>query len=254
MIELYGNASPNLIKVLFMLGETRLPYRINYLNIMGGDNFEADYIAINPNAKIPAIVDTDGPGEAPITVFESGAILVYLAEKSGQFYGNGPRERAAVMQWLMLQMSGIGPTFGQAVHFRENGPAPADSEYPRNRYFSESLRLCEVLDQRLSEHENLAGDAFSIADMATFPWLRNYPHTLGIDLAPMPHLQRWREATEAREGFQRILPTLDAMIERGLEEQKHADPDKVDRFFRRGRWTRKPDSNPQRAGFGEVRP
>lgn len=254
MIELYGNASPNLIKALFMLGETELPFEIRYVDIMGGENFTPEYLAINPNAKIPAIVDSEGPEGKPVTVFESGAILVYLAEKTGRFYGRSSSERAEIMQWLMLQMSGIGPTFGQAVHFRENGPAPKGNEYPRIRYFSESVRLCEVLDKRLSKFENLGGDTFSIADMATFPWLRNYPRTLGIDLSEMPHLQRWREATEAREGYQRITKTLDEMVERGLREQKNADPDKVDRFFRRGRWARKPSSNVDRPRFGEVRP
>ncbi|MFV8819352.1 glutathione S-transferase family protein [Haliea sp. E17] len=254
MIELYGNASPNLIKVLFMLGETRLPFEVKYLNLMAGENFDADYLAINPNAKIPAIIDRDGPDGEVVTVFESGAILVYLAEKCGQFYGNTASQRAVVMQWLMLQMSGIGPTFGQAVHFRENGPAPAGSDYPRTRYFTEAARLCDVLDARLAQSENLAGDEFSIADMASFPWLRNYPATLGIDLTGLPHLQRWRAATEAREGFQRIRPTLDAMIARGLEEQKVADPDKLDRFFRRGRWARQPASNPGGPAFGDVKP
>jgi len=216
LIYLYGNASPNLIKVLFMLGETGLPFEVKYINIMAGENFDPAYTAINPNAKIPSIIDDDGPGGQPITVFESGAILFYLAEKTGRLFGDSATERAHIMQWLMLQMSGIGPSFGQAVHFRANGPAPADSEYPRNRYFSESVRLCEVLDEQLGKCQNLAGDAFSIADIATFPWLRNYPATLGIDTSEMPHLQRWREATEARPGFQQILPTLNGMIERGL--------------------------------------
>lgn len=253
MIDLYGNASPNLIKVLFMLGETELPYRIQYVDIMAGENFDPAFLAINPNAKIPAIVDHEGPEGKPHTVFESGAILVYLAEKTGRFYGENAAERSNILQWLMLQMSGIGPMFGQAVHFRANGPAP-DAEYPRTRYFTEAARLCEVLDQRLARSEYIGGPAFSIADMATFPWLRNYPQQLGIDLSELPHLQRWRVAMEQRPGFQRILDTLDALIERGLQDQKKADPDALDRFFRRGRWARHPDATTDRPGFGEIKP
>lgn len=254
MIDLYGNASPNLIKVLFMLGETGLPYQIKYVNIMAGENFDPAYLAINPNAKIPSIVDHDTPGNAPVTVFESGAILIYLAEKTGRYYGRDARERTEVLQWLMVQMSGIGPTFGQAVHFRENGPAPTGSDYARTRYFTEAVRLCELLDNRLAQCEYIGGEEFSIADMATFPWLRKYPEQLGIEMSPLQHLQRWRTATEARAGFQSITAQLDALIERGLEEQKHADPDALDRFFRRGRWAKRPSVDSGRPGFGEVRP
>ncbi len=254
MIDLYGNASPNLIKVLFMLGETELPFRIQYVNIMGGENFDPAFTALNPNAKIPTIVDQEGPEGTPHTVFESGAILVYLAEKTGQFYGRTATERSEILQWLMLQMSGIGPMFGQAVHFRANGPAPEDSDYPRTRYFTEAARLCDVLDQRLSHSEHLGGAAFSIADMATFPWLRQYPEHLGIDMSALPHLQRWRVAMEARPGYQRIRDTLDALIERGLRDQQKAEPDAVDRFFRRGRWAKHPDASGDRPGFGEIKP
>lgn len=254
MIDLYGNASPNLIKVLFMLGEIQLPFQIKHVNLMAGENFDPRYVAINPNAKIPAIIDHDGPERKPVTVFESGAILVYLAEKTGCFYGRNATERSEVLQWLMLQMSGVGPMFGQAVHFRENGPAPTDSEYARIRYFTEAARLCEVLDHRLSQSEYLGGAEFSIADMATFPWLRKYPEQLGIDMSGLPNLQRWRIATETRPGFQRIIGTLDSLIERGLQEQKNANPDALDRFFRRGRWAKKPDETSDRPRFGEVKP
>ncbi len=254
MIDLYGNASPNLIKVLFMLGETRLPFQIKHVNLMAGENFDPAYLAINPNAKIPSIIDHDGPGNKPWPVFESGAILVYLAEKTGQFYGRDAAERSEIMQWLMLQMSGIGPMFGQAVHFRENGPAPADNEYPRIRYFTEAYRLCEALDVRLSEKQYLGGDDFSIADIATFPWLRKYPEQIGIDMSTLSNLNRWRVEVENRSGFQRITSTLDALIERGLQEQKEADPDALDRFFRKGKWARQPRETSRRPGFGEVKP
>lgn len=254
MIDLYGNASPNLIKVLFMLGETELPFQIKHLNLMAGENFTPEYLAINPNGKIPAIVDHDGPENQPWTVFESGAILVYLAEKAGRFYGRNTQERNEILQWLMLQMSGIGPMLGQAVHFRSNGPAPGDNEYARIRYFTEASRLCDVVNHRLSQREYLGGDEFSIADMATFPWLRKYPEQLGIDMTTLPHLRRWREVTEARPGFQRITGTLNALIEHGLREQDKADPDAVDRFFRRGRWAKAPDETTERPKFGEVRP
>jgi GST-like protein len=240
MIDLYGSGSPNVVKVLFMLGETELPFEIQYVNVMAGENFDPVLVALNPNAKIPVIVDHDGPDGRPVSVFESGAILVYLAEKTGRFYGRNLAERAAILQWVMLQMSGIGPMFGQAVHF--TGVAPQGNDYARTRYFTEAARLCGVLERRLSESRYLGGADFSIADMATFPWLWKYPKQLGIDLGGMPNLERWRAAMEARPGFERVRSTVRALVQRGLAEQGNADPAVLDRFYLRGRWAIKPQS------------
>jgi GST-like protein len=239
MIDLYGSGSPNVVKVFFMLGETELPFRIEYVNVMAGENFDPAFVALNPNAKIPLIVDHDGPDGRPLTVFESGAILVYLAEKTGRFHGRSLAERMTVLQWVMLQMSSIGPTFGQAVHFK--GVAPEGNDYALTRYFSEAVRLCGVLDRRLSESEYLGGPEFSIADMATFPWLWKYPKQLGIDLSGLPNLERWRAAMEARPGFERIRGTIRELVQRGLVEQQNAPAEVLDRFYRRGRWAASPE-------------
>jgi GST-like protein len=242
MIQLYSCGSPNVMKVLFMLGETGLPYETRYVNIAAVEQYEPWFVALNPNSKLPVIVDSDGPEGSdgkPFTVIESGAILVYLAEKSGQFFGKSAAERSVILQWLMLQMSGIGPTFGQAVHFTNVAPQ-AGNEYSRTRYYSEAVRLCEVLDARLKDNEFLGGKDFSIADIATFPWLWRYPKQIGVDLSGMPALERWRAAIEARPGFQKIRDEAVAVFKRGLEMQRSADPDKIDRFFLRGRWARKP--------------
>jgi GST-like protein len=242
MITLYACGSPNVMKVLFMLGETGLPFETRYMNIAAVEQYEPWFVALNPNSKLPVIVDSEGPDGCngkPFTVIESGAILAYLAEKTGRFHGKTAAERSSVMQWLMLQMSGIGPTFGQAVHFTNVAPGEGN-EYARTRYYSEALRLCEVLDARLAQSAYLGGSEFSIADMATFPWLWRYPKQIGVDISAMASLQRWRAEMEARPGFQKIRDIAVGFFKRGLELQRGADPDKIDRFFLRGRWARKP--------------
>ena len=164
MIELYGSGTPNVIKILFMLGETELPYTVHKVNVFAGDQFKPAFTAMNPNSKVPVIIDTDGAGGKTITLFESGAILIYLAEKTGKLLPTEPEARAHTLQWLMWQMAGIGPMFGQAVHFTRY--APPGQDYGRARYLTEAKRLHEVLDQRLGESEYVAGDFFSIADIA----------------------------------------------------------------------------------------
>lgn len=238
MIEVYGGGSPNVLKVFFMLGELELPFEVKDVNVMRGEQFKPEFLALNPNAKVPVIVDHEGPEGKPHAVFESGAILVYLAEKTGRLYGKNPAERSVVMQWLMLQMANIGPMFGQAMHFKYI--APAGNDYARVRYYTEVVRLCQVLDQRLSQNEHLGGAEFSIADIATFPWLWNYPKQLDIDLSTLPNLQRWREAMEARPGFLRIRDMYRRIVQTGLEQQRNPDPDAEDRFYRRGRWAVQP--------------
>ncbi|MEW5726238.1 MAG: glutathione S-transferase N-terminal domain-containing protein [Pseudomonadota bacterium] len=199
MIDLYTWGTPNGRKVSIMLEEVELPYRVHPIDIGKGDQFEPGFVAINPNSKIPAIVDTDGPGGEPIQVFESGAILVYLAEKTGRFLPADPRGRAETLQWLMFQMGGIGPMFGQAHHFRRF--APEQIPYAIARYTNEASRLYGVLDRRLGEAEYLAG-AYSIADMATFPWVARWEWQ-GIELSDFANVQRWHDAIAARPAVQR---------------------------------------------------
>lgn len=199
MIDLYTWGTPNGRKVSIMLEEVGLPYRVHPIDIGKGDQFEPEFVAINPNSKIPAIVDADGPDGTPIQVFESGAILVYLAEKTGRFLPADPRGRTQVLQWLMFQMGGVGPMFGQAHHFRRF--APERIPYAIARYTNEASRLYGVLDRRLGEAEYLAG-AYSIADMATFPWVARWEWQ-GIELSDFANVKRWHDAIAARPAVQR---------------------------------------------------
>ena len=204
MIDLYYWPTPNGWKISIMLEECGLPYRVVPVNIGQGDQFEPEFLAISPNNRMPAIVDPEGP-EGRIAIFESGAILLYLAEKTDRYLPTDMAGRHEVIQWLMFQMGGIGPMLGQAHHFRLYAPEKID--YAFNRYTNEAARLYRVVDKRLSEHDYLAGD-YSIADMATFPWLR-YHENQGQKLEDYPHLKRWYDGLEARPAVQRGLAILE---------------------------------------------
>ncbi|MGB0683774.1 MAG: glutathione S-transferase family protein [Magnetovibrionaceae bacterium] len=202
MIEFYTWGTPNGRKVSIMLEELGLPYAVKPIDIMADDQFSEAFIAINPNAKIPAIVDPDGPDGKPISVFESGAILIYLAEKTGSdLLPTAPRERTEVMQWLMFQMGGVGPMFGQTNHFLKF--AKEDVPYGKNRYRTEAHRLYGVMDRRLGEKAYLAGDSYSIADIATLPWVARWEwHE--IDLAAQaPNVKAWMDKLMARPAVAR---------------------------------------------------
>ena len=205
MIDLYTWPTPNGHKVHIFLEETGLEYTVIPINILTGDQFDPAFLKISPNNKMPAMVDRDGPDGKPYGVFESGAMLLYLAEKTGQFMPSGMAERYTVIQWLMFQMGGIGPMLGQAHHFRLY--APEKIEYAFNRYTNEASRLYRVVDTRLAEVEYLAGD-YSIADMATYPWLR-YHENQGQKLEDYPHLKRWYDALSARPAVRRGLAVLE---------------------------------------------
>jgi len=235
MIDFYAHTTPNTLKVFFMLGETELPYRVKRVRLYSGEQFQPEYLAIHPYGKVPAIVDPDGPGGAPHTVFESGAILHYLGEKTGKLLGRDAAERSRVMQWLMLQMSSIGPMFGQATHF--NRAAPEANDYGRRRYVSMAIRLLEAVDRRLGEAEYLAG-AFSIADVATFPWLWKHPGMLGLETSEYRNLNRWLEQVERRPGFARNYGEYRALVGLDRVDREAASEDDVDRFLGRGRWFR----------------
>lgn len=199
MIDLYTWRTPNGRKVSVMLEEVELPYAAHPVNIGKDEQFAPDFLAISPNNKIPAIVDRDGPGGGPYSVFESGAILLYLSEKAGgRFLPRDARPRYDVMQWLMFQMGGVGPMFGQAHHFiRAKEAVP----YAIERYRNEAKRLYGVMEKRLSAHEYLAGE-YSVADIATYPWVgRHEMHQ--VDLADFPQVKRWFDAISARPAVQR---------------------------------------------------
>jgi GST-like protein len=205
MIDVYTWATPNGHKVHIMLEECGLPYAVHAVNIGTGDQFRPEFLAISPNNKIPAIVDSDGPEGRPISLFESGAILIYLASKTGRFLPKSDRKKFEVLQWLMFQMGGVGPMLGQTHHFRLY--APEKLPYAIDRYTNEAKRLYGVIDKRLSRSEWLGCDEYSIADIATFPWLRNWKNQ-GIELGDYPHLKAWFERIEARPAVQRGVQVL----------------------------------------------
>jgi GSH-dependent disulfide-bond oxidoreductase len=204
MIELYTWPTPNGHKIHIMLEECGLPYQAHAVDIGAGDQFKPDFLKISPNNKIPAIVDTDGPDGKPISLFESGAILIYLAGKTGRFLPQDVRGKYVALQWLMFQMGGVGPMLGQAHHFRLY--APEKIEYAFNRYTNEAKRLYGVMDRRLGEVEYFAGE-YSIVDMAIFPWTRSHANQ-GVDLGEYPNVKRWYDAVAARPAVQRGLKVL----------------------------------------------
>jgi len=205
MIDLYTWPTPNGHKIHIMLEECKLPYRVHPINIGAGDQFQPDFLKISPNNKIPALVDSEGPDGKPISLFESGAILVYLAAKTGQFMPKSDRAKYEVLQWLMFQMGGVGPMLGQAHHFRIY--APEKIEYGINRYTNEAKRLYGVMDKRLQTSPWIGGKSYSIADMAIFPWLRSWQNQ-GIDWADYPNAKRWHDDIAERPAVQRGVQVL----------------------------------------------
>lgn len=204
MIDLYTWPTPNGHKIHIMLEEVGLDYNVIPINIGKGDQFDPDFLKISPNNKMPAMVDPDGPGGKPISLFESGAMLIYLADKTGRFMPSDDRGRYDVLQWLMFQMGGVGPMFGQTNHFRSY--APEKIPYAIDRYTNEAGRLYGVMDRRLGEAEYLAGD-YSIADMATWPWMRN-PDRRGQVIDDFPNVKRWFQAIESRPAVARGIKVL----------------------------------------------
>jgi GSH-dependent disulfide-bond oxidoreductase len=231
MMDLYALTSPNVQKIFLALEELELPYNTKFIDVWKGEQFAPEFIKINPNSKIPAIVDHDGPGGKPYTVFESGAILLYLAEKTGKLLSKDPRKRFDAIQWLMVQLTGVGPTFGQWTHFTMF--APKDNEYSKSRYRTEMKRLYELLEKRLGEAPYLGGEEYSIADVATFPWTRNHD-AQGVKWADNPNLARWFDAIAARPAVKRALDKV-AQIKSAREV---ATDENKDRLFGRGRYAR----------------
>jgi len=209
MIDVHYAPTPNGHKVTIFLEETGTPYRISLVNILTGDQFKPDFLKISPNNRIPAITDTaPADGGAPISVFESGAILEYLGDKLGKFFPKDPRGRAEVQQWLFWQMGGLGPMAGQANHF--NRYAPEKIEYAMKRYTTEVARLYAVMDRRLADRPFLAGE-YSIADMASYPWVATY-EMQNQKLEDTPNLKRWHDAIAARPAVKRAYELGDKHI------------------------------------------
>jgi GST-like protein len=211
-IDVWSWPTPNGHKVHIALEELELPYRVVPVNIGRGEQFNPEFLAITPNHRIPAIVDPKGPGGQPVQLFESGAILIYLAEKAGRLIPADAAARYTCLQWLMFQMGGVGPMFGQYNHFAAY--APEKLPYAIERYENEVKRLHRVLEKRLKESAYLAGDEYSIADIATFPWIRN-PDRRGIDLSEYPGVKRWHDAIAARPAVQRGVAVLSEHQRRG---------------------------------------
>ncbi len=208
MIHAYTWPTPNGHKLHIMLEECALPYEVHAVDIGEGEQFDPEFLKFSPNNKMPAIVDDEGPGGEPISVFESGAILYYLATKTGKFMPSltsDPRGHVAVMEWLMFQMGGIGPMMGQNNHFRAY--APEKIPYAIERYGNEVRRLFGVVDRRLAENEWIAGEAYTIADMASFPWMRNHERQ-EVPIADYPNVGRWLDTIAARPAVQRGLEVL----------------------------------------------
>jgi GSH-dependent disulfide-bond oxidoreductase len=209
MIDVYSWATPNGHKVHIMLEECGLQlgrdWRVHPVNIGTGDQFQAEFLKISPNNKIPALVDSDGPDGQPLSLFESGAILLYLAAKTGRFLPAGDRAKYEVLQWLMFQMGGVGPMLGQAHHFRIY--APEKIAYAIDRYTNEARRLYGVMDRQLGKHRYIAGDEYTIADIAIFPWLRSWQNQ-GIAWADYPQLKNWFDEISSRPAVMRGVQVL----------------------------------------------
>jgi GSH-dependent disulfide-bond oxidoreductase len=205
MIQVHTWATPNGHKVHIMLEECGLPYEVHAVDIGAGDQFKPEFLKISPNNRIPAIVDPDGPDGQPMSVFESGAILLYLAGKTGKFLPKSTRGKYKTLEWLMWQMGGFGPMLGQAHHFRLY--APEKIEYGINRYTNEAKRLYGVLDKQLSKNRYVACDEYTITDMAIYPWARSASNQ-GIDWADYPHAKKWFDEIDARPAVQRGVKVL----------------------------------------------
>ncbi len=217
MIDLYSWATPNGHKIHIMLEECGLPYKVHAIDIGKGDQFTPEFLRISPNNKIPAMVDHDGPHGKDFSLFESGAMLVYLAEKCGKFIPHNIAERYITLQWLMFQMGGVGPMLGQNHHFRIY--APEKIPYAIDRYTKEASRLYGVIDKQLAQTKYLAGNEYTIADMATFPWLRSYEKQ-GQKLEDFPHLKKWYEEIDARPAVIRGVKVLTELRKEGPIDDK----------------------------------
>ncbi|HEY2534607.1 MAG TPA: glutathione S-transferase N-terminal domain-containing protein [Xanthobacteraceae bacterium] len=233
MIDLYALTSPNVQKIYIMLEETKLPFKEHFVDVWKGEQYDPDFLKISPNGKIPAIVDHEGPDGKTYTLFESGAILMYLAEKSGKFLPKDTAKKYDALQWLFIQTSGVGPMFGQFTHFKLFAPTGGHNDYALARYQTEVKRLYEVLEKRLAKMPYLGGDEYTIADIATFPWTRNHD-SQGVKWEDNPNLARWFKAIDERPAVKAALAKVGAI----KSNRETATDEQKDRFFNRGRYAR----------------
>ncbi|MEP7243487.1 MAG: glutathione S-transferase N-terminal domain-containing protein [Gammaproteobacteria bacterium] len=242
MITLYGMSSPNILKVTIMLEESGLDYQMRYVNLFAGEQFADDFLKISPNNKVPAIHDDDGPGGAALSLCESGAILLYLAEKAGRLLPTEGAARALTIQWLVIQLASVGPMFGQYLHFARY--APAGSDYGLERYTSELRRILTVLERRLEVEAYLGGPHYSIADIATYPWVRaattQFPCLAVAEgshaLERYPALRRWYECLGARTEVVAGLTSGERFLPEDIKALSSLDADGMDRIMGRGRF------------------
>jgi GST-like protein len=237
MLTLYGGSSPNVRKVSTLLEELELAHDYRLMDVSGGDLWTPEFASLNPLKKIPVLVDTQGPTGELCTVFESGAILIYLAEKSGRFLPASGPARYAVIEWLMVQMAEIGPSFGQFTHFRRF--APGEHPYALSRYETQAVTLFEVLDGRLGQSAFVGGADYSIADMATFPWIANRHNTWGGSIDSFTHVKRWFDLVSARPAVQRMLEAYKSIEAKSGQNRLAAGDDSTDRFMGRGAYAKR---------------
>jgi GST-like protein len=240
MIDLYAMGSPNVVKIYIALEEMGLPYAVHPVDVFAEGQFDAEFLKLNPNAKVPVIVDSDGPGGKPYTVFESGAILQYLADKTGKFLAKDGAARYDALQWMMVQMTTIGPMWGQYVHFWRFAPQGKDNpgnDYALDRYRTQVRKTLDVVEKRLGEAAYLGGAGYSIADIATFPWLRATGMFLGKDVeAKYPKVVAWVAGIAARPAVVKALAAVDDVRGKVTQFDK-ASPEAMDRTFGRGKYT-----------------
>ena len=229
MINLYALTSPNVIKIFIMLEECGLSYNIITVDVWKGDQFRPEFLQLNPNGKIPVIVDRGNMETTPIVVFESGAILMYLAEKTGRFLPREAGVRYEVLQWLMIQLTGIGPMFGQFGYFSHSAPKETDNGHAIQRFRTEVVRLYRLIEDRLAKSPWLGGESYSIADIASFPWLSGYDR-IGLSMEDYPFTKGWIDTIASRP---KVKNAFDA-VERIKSVRDHADPDDLDRLYNRG--------------------
>jgi GST-like protein len=232
MIDLYGLTSPNVQKIFIALEELKLTYTFKPVDVWASEQHQPEFANLNPNRKIPVIVDHEGPGGKAYTVFESGAILLYLADKTGKLMPRDTAKKYDTIQWLMVQVTGIGPAFGNFTHFNLFAPKPGN-EYSLSRYKTELLRLYDLLNTRLGESKFLGSDEYSIADIATFPWTRQH-QAQGAKIDQLPNFKRWFEEISARPAVKAAIEKVNAI----KSSRDAATDDNKDRFFGRGKYAR----------------
>jgi GST-like protein len=237
MIDLYGMSSPNVLKIILALEECDFEYTYHFVNIITGEQFKPEFIALNPMAKVPVIIDHDGYGGLPYTVFESGAILIYIAEKAGKFIPPDPRLRMDTLQWLVLQIANVGPMFGQHTHFVRF--APPGNEYSASRYKTFAGRLYDSLEERLGTSTYLAGEDYTIADIATFPWVALYLEIHGLRWDDHPNLRRWRDLIAGRPAANRAMVLYEELFAKDPSQKPDLPKEGFERLFGWGTYARK---------------